>query len=247
VCCNKSHDAQGIRIVEIDFLRAGSKKYFEKEAGLLVSLLDNQATIVEQRDSLCRALCAQEQGSKCEAGERFSKCYADVYLLHFRPGCIAPSEFFHVLDERLKWGAAKEKEIKRLVFWDLAQLEYRFPLLAADAMFLPGLMDYLKHTRKVCSVFMGASNAHFSKAASAMADNVVFCWEDYKSSRPKEKGIAYYVDRIEGKPEKGDLRFLTTSFELQPVKESELLYAFRMIEEIRNIQGLPVHLAAECR
>lgn len=230
-------------LITLDFLRAGSKYKTRRQTGLLVSLLDNQSTIVEQRDSLCKRLCAKKKGERCSGSLKYSRCYSEVYLLHFRPGCLAPGEFFHFLDKRLTDNENEGNRIKRLVFWDLTQLEYRFPLLAADAMFLPGLMDYLKNSRWVTSVFMGASDTHFARASSAMADNVVFCWEDTLKKKQK-KGIAYYVDRVEGKPEKGALQFLTPDFRMKPVNQPEdLLYAFKMIEEIRNIQGLPVHLS----
>lgn len=230
-------------LITLDFLRAGSKLKVRKQAGLLVSLLDNQSTIIEQRNSLCKGFCAQRKGGRCVGSLQYSQCYSEVYLLHFRPGCIAPGEFFHFLDRRLTDYENTGNRIRRLVFWDLTQLEYRFPLLAADAMYLPGLMDYLKNSRHVTSVFIGTSDTHFARASSAMADNVLFCWEDTLVENQK-KGIAYYVDRVEGKPEKGALQFLTPDFKMEHVKKpDDLLYAFKMIEEIRNIQGLPVHLS----
>ena len=88
-----------------------------------------------------------------------------------------------------------------LVLWDLTQLDYRFPLFAQDSMFLTALMDLFKK-RKIKSLFMGAGNARYSAAASAMADNVLFCWRSQLSSktrgRKKDKRpvMLIYVDRI---------------------------------------------------
>jgi len=38
-------------------------------------------------------------------------------------------------------------------------------------------MDLFK-SKKIKSLFMGAGNAQYIAAASAMADNVIFCWRD---------------------------------------------------------------------
>ncbi|MHC4481512.1 MAG: ATPase domain-containing protein [Planctomycetota bacterium] len=251
----------------LDFLRAGSR---QEEHGLLVSFLDNQGTIVEQRPCLCDRYCLRCQDRKgdwqtsesvpcdqdreaCYRNKQYTDCFWYLYLFHFRPGCLAPGEFFHMLEERLRF-AEEENEfpIRRLVFWDLTQLESRFPLLARSQMFLPGLMDYLKHSedrngnkRRITSVFMGAPNTDLAKAAQAMADNVVFCWRDHHAEGGP--GVAFYIDRIEGLPGRKGLFFLKEldkqvtdiSEILTACDESSLPYAESMIEEIRNLQGLP--------
>jgi KaiC/GvpD/RAD55 family RecA-like ATPase len=245
----------------LDFLRAGSSI---GQPGLLISLLDNQGTIIEQRPCLCERYCV---GEGCD---EFKRCYEQVFLFHFRPGCLAPGEFFHYLERRLNERAeGQELPIQRLTFWDLTQLESRFPLLANDRVFLAGLMDYLKHSRlpstsgrsetdeekrMITSVYMGAANKELAQAASAMADNVVFCWRD-RHVKLEREGIAFYVDRIEGEPGVRRLAFLseadkTAAAKVRPVtdihelltsdcKENDLPYAQSMIEEIRNLQGLP--------
>lgn len=104
--------------------------------------------------------------------------------------------------------------IRRLAFWDLTQLEYRFPLFSDEKMFLPALVDLCKK-RKVALLIMGAGNSALTRAASAMADNVIFCWRDEKkkgerlpcgvdSKSPEATSpsdgpyLAMYVDRRQG-------------------------------------------------
>ncbi|NIA30894.1 MAG: hypothetical protein GWP06_13390 [Actinobacteria bacterium] len=84
-------------------------------------------------------------------------------------------------------------------------------------MFLPAMLDLFKRYG-LKSVFMGAGNAHYTAAASAMADNVVFCWRDRlnkkddsknstvqkkndsKNSTDQEKEfLMVYVDRTAGR------------------------------------------------
>ncbi len=189
-------------LLTFDFLRAGS---LEGETGLLVSIMDNQSTIIDQRKSLCRWYgynhpnCADNNA-----------CYENISLLHFRPGCVASGEFFHYISERIERGEAEKKKVKRLLFWDLTQLGFRFPLLSDDPLFLPLLMDHLKHTYSVTSLFMTAPNPKIAECASAIADNVVYCWQDEQKSAlgAKRNGVALWVDRLEGGPESGQLFFM---------------------------------------
>ena len=121
-----------------------------------------------------------------------------------RPGCITPAEFFHYLKERIDLLISNPNGHFRLAFWDLTQMDYRFPLFREDKMLLPALMDMFK-TKKLKSLLMGAGNAENTKAASAMADHVLFCWRspsvpnlniketDYKAN--SHSSLMLYVDR----------------------------------------------------
>ena len=250
----------------LDFLRAGSRI---GKAGLLLSFLDNQGTIVDQRHHLCETYCLQktknqfgQETPECLKSKKFEACYQNFYLFHFRPGCLAPGEFFHHLDDRIEYAYDIYNPIDRFVFWDLTQLESRFPLLANDRMFLPGLIDFLKYSkyhkndvieRNIISVFMGAPNQHLAQTASAMADNVIFTWSDTYNGLD---GFVFYIDRIEGAPGGKRLHFLEgqkkkkvkkrkppkmniEEFLYSDIDETDLPYAESMIEEIRNLQGLP--------
>ena len=150
--------------------------------------------------------------------QTYKLCYKHAKVMPMPLGCIAPDEFFALLEMTLR----KESAIDRLVFWDLTQLEHRAPLLVNDRMFLPTLMDYLKNykfegkKRPITSVFMGAPNMAVAHAAADMADNVVFCWRDQIRSeealkdrtetfgalklQPKTEGVVFYADRIQGLP-----------------------------------------------
>ena len=94
------------------------------------------------------------------------------------------------------------KPIRRLVFWDITQMDYRFPLFKEDKMLLPALMDAFK-TNGIKSLFMGAGNADNTRAASAMADHVLFCWRSLShwnnsplhQTEKSQSSLMLYVDR----------------------------------------------------
>jgi hypothetical protein len=142
-----------------------------KEEGLLISLIDNAPNIeaglkCPWADGACGNEICKTGCSNCSGG--FIK-HAHAFCQ--RPGCITPAEFFYYVRQRLE----KLQTESRVVFWDLTQMDYRFPLFKEDKMLLPALMDHFK-SRPMKSLFMGAGNAENTSSASAMADHVLFCW-----------------------------------------------------------------------
>lgn len=196
----------------LNFLYNVNQKEDTKQGdSLLISLIDNYETLKES--SYCPMAKFHKENSNqlidCD------KCHKHLYVMHQRSGCVNSHEFFHNLDKRVSDHRKKtSREITRLAFWDLAQLEYRFPLLAADPMFLPGLVEYTKK-KKIALIVMGAGNSKLTPAASAIADNVIFCWRSHISKKPEninelnkiiglpalipeQEVLCLYVDRCQG-------------------------------------------------
>jgi hypothetical protein len=160
--------------------------------------------------------------ARCTNGGTPARLPPHIYGFHQRPGFITPAEFLSSIKRRIL--EVKDiNPIKRFVLWDLTQLDYRFPLFAQDSMFLTALMDLCK-AEKIKSLFMGAGNARYSAAASAMADNVLFCWRSQlrtkdKKSTKKEPVMLIYVDRIGDESHKPDKRLYAV-----PVRKNALAF-----------------------
>lgn len=182
-------------LLSLDFLCEGATKN-PPESSLIVSLIDNKNTIVKNKicpEYRCKNKCNSEK-----------KCYNNVHLFHYRPGCITSNEFFGYLKKRISLG-----QITRFAFWDLTQIDFRFPFLSDDKMFLPALMDFVKYEnqkrktiskkdfdrkkltlkrnlpkkkftlkRNITSIFMGSLYCKLANSASMMADNVLICLRD---------------------------------------------------------------------
>jgi KaiC/GvpD/RAD55 family RecA-like ATPase len=191
-----------------DFLVTGHRSL--GRSGLLVSLIDNPETIIGRTE------CPRIEGDdklRCPSDIHDSKtCMDNIFFFHQRPGCITPAEFMQFLDRRLLLCEAREQSNfkPRLVFWDMTQIDYRFPFFSNDPLFLPALMDMLKK-REISSVYIGAGNANYTRAASALADNAVFCWRDREcetappspatlrsQGEHPEEYLLLHVDRAEG-------------------------------------------------
>lgn len=245
-------------LITLDFLREGGN---HNKKGLLISLLDNRNTIMDQ---ISCDRCGVENCAKFN--KKRKKCYKNVYLLHFNPGCITSNEFFSVLKQRIektkdketssyspKWkkvflkalrvvhltfpdctntdstqvhGSKKgfrekteneEREnresfpIDRVAFWDLVQLEYRFPFLSNDPMFLTALIEYFK-SQGITLVLHGSLSCKHAKEASVVADNVISLSRGYyRDNKDKNsEGIFVNAYRIEGCP--GVKKFIFLEF-----------------------------------
>jgi KaiC/GvpD/RAD55 family RecA-like ATPase len=228
----------------LDFLSRGSigcpngKGLKEFETGLLVSLIDNSPGI--ERGLWCPWRQARYANDRC------AQCQ-DYLLKHARPfkqppGCISSAEFLYYLEEVIeqlqRTRDAETQPLSRLVFWDLTQLDHRFPLLKADKLLLPALIDVFKQ-KGLRSLFMGAENTTHTDAASAMADNVLFCWrshtfegsEAWKKAAPAEwkerkrgwklrEMLMLHVDRASAPERPGDILY---SVPIYTSKRSECL------------------------
>ena len=66
-------------------------------------------------------------------------------------------------------------------------------------MFLPAMMDFFK-TNGLVTLFMGAGNADNTKAASAMADHVLFCWRSYDTLKNSTNNVDLGAVNSEDQP-----------------------------------------------
>ena len=222
---------------------------------LLLSLVDNFGTLKDT------CYCPKAKVLTDE-GKHFydcKKCHEQFFIFHQRTGCVAIQEFFYNLDKSVSEHKNKTgRKISRLAFWDLTQLEYRFPLLSKDPMFLPGMVEYTKKNN-IALIVMGAGNSRFTPAASAIADNVIFCWRSrLAEEKNHQEVLAVYVDRCQGnlgnegkqlsyipiKDDKIDLNCCNSGNEsvgftrVEPNNNDIILGAQSMIDTITNMQGM---------
>ena len=220
---------------------------------LLVSVVDNLGTL----HNACKCPRSKLDKEEIRVKRNCKLCHEHFYIFHLRPGCITPDEFFHYLECRIKeHKSICRKDITRLAFWDLTQLEYRFPLFLSDSMFLPGLIGFGKKN-KIAMIVMGAGNSALTPAASAVADNVIFTWRDENKKEKNNGVLAVYVDRCEGKlgQEGKELTYLNieenkqvlqldcpkienTDKKFYTCNETDLGNAKKMIRDITDMQGM---------
>ena len=123
-------------------------------------------------------------------------------LLNFRMGKIMPEEFLFIFDEYLK----TNPDITSILFTDTAQLRTRFPLLAAEAMFVPAMIDIIK-SRRLFSVFVDVMDEGRSDASLLAAADCRVMMERTKDG----SGVFFRVDNVRGKDYDREARLVTVN------------------------------------
>ncbi len=199
---------------------------FPSESGLIVSLIDDEYYIREsmicQRRGSCKEACTfvdrnfvRFSRSKKHPICSCRECASRISQFYQRTGCITSSELLfnlraRILKEKEYEDAKTEEETKmngaplqkpgedidRMVFWDVTQLDYRFPFLSDDPLFVPALFDLVKKKKGMRGLFMGSMNAKNSGVISTIADNIIFAWRD----RLEVKEYDEYNNKVEEPP-----------------------------------------------
>ena len=121
-----------------------------REKGIIISLRDDEGMARQTLEKIISQEFGQER--------------LDTYLnndlldiLYYPPGYITPEEFFHrmyISIQRLKSRNKSEEVNITLLFNSLDQLSSRFPLCAAEKIFIPGIIETLT-AEGITSIFIG--------------------------------------------------------------------------------------------
>lgn len=123
-------------------------------------------------------------------------CYEYVHFKEIRPGCISSDEFFYYLIRQICLSnecADKEGEnhrIKRIVMDDLVRIDFRFPMLKSDPLFLTTLISICRDYN-IDLIILCDREAYLAKELRVQADNVI-CTER------NEKEIKLYIEHYAG-------------------------------------------------
>jgi len=124
-----------------------------KEKGLIVSLRDDEGMA---RKTLRSILDEEEEfNSKLEDLENKDR----LEILYYPPGYITPEEFFHRMYLSIQRLRSKDSQARvTLLFNSLDQLSARFPLCAAEQIFIPGIIEALC-AEQITSLFIGVEES----------------------------------------------------------------------------------------
>lgn len=157
-------------------------------------LLDKDDTIILKK-MICPATIFKDPKiilqKKCES---CLDCYKCIHFKEIRMGCISTDEFFYYLIQQLKVSREmndEKKQIKRIVLDDLQKIEFCFPMINEDSLFLPGLISICKDYAIDLFILCDKSSKMIDTLRSN-ADNVI-CTE-----RVSEYDLNIYVERYAG-------------------------------------------------
>jgi hypothetical protein len=139
--------------------------------------------------------CAEKMASsRCEKCEkcRIPKCFECYKYIHFkniRMGYISSDEFIYYLLKQLRL-SEKNHKIKRIILDDLQMIDYSFPLLKQDKLFLTALISICKE-QNIDLFILCDKNALKVNELRFLADNVI-CTER------KDNDIRFFIERFSG-------------------------------------------------
>lgn len=122
------------------------------------------------------------------------KCYECIHFKEIRMGCISSDEFFYYLIQQLrvsKESADLHRQIRRIVIDDLQKIEFCFPMIDKDPLFLTGLISICKDY-DVDLFILCDKYSNKVEALRAQADNVI-CTE-----RTPDYDLNIYIEHYFG-------------------------------------------------
>lgn len=121
------------------------------------------------------------------------QCINKIHYFPIRMGAIFADEFLYTLKEQLMMTFPDEGKIRRIVIDDLQRVDYSFPFLHNDPLFLSALIN-LCRIHDVSLQILCDKSASLTHELCSLADSVL-CFERDKSSLDK---IHIYIERFHG-------------------------------------------------
>nr|WP_302830184.1 hypothetical protein [uncultured Bacteroides sp.] len=153
-------------------------------------LLDKEDNIMFKR-MICPATIFRE--SAALFNKRKSSCidcYKNIHFSNIRMGCISSDEFFFYLIKQIQISHDSTSQITRIVIDDLQKIDFCFPMIAKDSLFLTALISICKDY-EIDLFILCDKSSHLVQALRAQADNVI-CTER------KESEFNIYIERYTG-------------------------------------------------
>lgn len=122
--------------------------------------------------------------------EKCLTCYDYIHFWDLRMGYITPDEFFYYLIKQINIFSGGGKKLKRIVIDDIQQIDYNFPLLKADKLFLTALISVCKDY-DLDLLILCDKNSTLVNDLRSLADNII-CTER------KDKDSYIYIERYAG-------------------------------------------------
>lgn len=165
------------------------------EHTLMISLDKDEGIVLNQ--SFCPAM--KDVSNKCK------RCYSHLHVFSVRMGCIDSDEFFHYLKEQINLifydkKTNSEKKIKRIVLGDMIKVDYSFPFLKNDPLFLPAFISFCRQSN-IDALIFSSEKSIFAPALDVLADNVIHTERDYSDDTSvgnTENTLLLHVDKYCG-------------------------------------------------
>lgn len=182
----------------------------------LIVMLNKEQQLIQKRMSCPARL------QHCCHKDKCAHCYRHFHLMNIYPEFITAAEFVYVLNQHIRLAYDTNRHVKRIIIDGMQALDYNFPYLKKDCVFLPALMN-LCRKEGILLYLLCDKKATICGELIAAADNVVYTEKTYDGN-PRvyiERCLGYY-----NPPSKmycGEIKHIKRAFECkeQYVKNGE--------------------------
>lgn len=150
---------------------------------------ESSRTIIYMNEYSCGTNCSRH----CKLME-CNDCYSKMHSFNINMGCISTDELLYYLNEQLDICFNKDanKKVCRIIIDDLQKIDYSFPLLKGNDLFLSAIKNYCQQ-KNIDLIILCDKNAGLAKCLRSLADNVI-CMERNEI----EKSLSIYVEKYSG-------------------------------------------------
>lgn len=137
----------------------------------------------------CTANCSRH----CKLSE-CNRCYSNMHSFNINMGCISTDELLHYLNEQLDICFNKDahQKIRRIIIDDLQKIDYSFPFLKGNDLFLSAIKNYCQQ-KCIDLIILCDKNAGLARCLRSLADNVI-CMERNEEA----KSLSIYIEKFSG-------------------------------------------------
>jgi len=171
---------------------AAAYSYAKRGIHTLFMLFDKN-----ELDMRRRMVCPAFHG--CD-GSDCSRCVSRIHMFDFRMGCISAEEFLATLLDQIAFyceadaNTEKERSWLHIVIDDLQKIDYSFPFLSSNPLFLSALIS-LCHHHKVKLTILCDKKAFLTQELCSLADNLICIKRESELSDNKINALKLYVER----------------------------------------------------
>lgn len=174
---------------------ANAYKRFLTFGGIFSSALHREHTLLlllnKDDEMIRRRLACPARTKKSKHCTDCKTCYSYIHSMNICMGNITPDEFIYFLERQIDIGYADGKKIKRIVIDDLQILDFCFPLLRNDSLFISALVSVCRDKHISLHILCDKSGSSV-EGLRAVADNVL-C-----TDRDENGQLRIYVERFAG-------------------------------------------------
>lgn len=145
------------------------------------------AACIGNKYSMCSS-CHEEKDS-CGV-LRCHKCYDKIHFLGVRMGCIPTDELFHIIKQQLEMPFSDGKKISHIVVDDLQKIDYSFPLLHKDSLFLSALISLCRENNVSMQILCDKRET-LTGTLCSLSDNVICV----KREEHEPDSVTLYIEK----------------------------------------------------